>query len=220
MHGRNCSRFFAISAVMLVTAILQHPSLHAQTNDQTINLPSKQALILAARTSAHEIPTPPIGAPVRLPIRPGTIGLPQIARAAATIFSGTVISVTPVTQSGGQSLETVAITFRVERSLRGARVPQLLTISQWCGLWASGQQYHVGERVLLFLYPPSKLGLTSSVDGSMGRFNIDALGRVQLSQPQIAAFRDDPFLGGRRQVSFDDISRSLQRTIEAERLLP
>ncbi|GAC1428679.1 MAG: hypothetical protein NVS1B11_11280 [Terriglobales bacterium] len=41
-------------------------------------------------------------------------------------------------------------------------------------------RYFVGERLLLFLYPPSKLGLTSPVGGSLGRFNLDSAGNVAL----------------------------------------
>lgn len=35
-----------------------------------------------------------------------------------------------------------------------------------------------GRKVLLFLYPPSKLGLTCPVGGASGRFAIDPGGRI------------------------------------------
>jgi len=53
------------------------------------------------------------------------------------------------------------VTFHIESGLRGATAGRNLTINEWIGLWSSGQRYAVGERVLLFLYPKSKLGLTS-----------------------------------------------------------
>jgi hypothetical protein len=141
---------------------------------------------------------------------------PQFVRAAGTIFSGTVKSVERHPANGGQALDTVAITFHVENAIRGATPGDDVTISQWIGLWASGQRYHVGQRVLLFLYPPSKLGLTSCVGGSMGRFAIDPRGRVWLTPQHLAAFQRDPVLGGKWQVRISDFTQAVQRAGEEE----
>jgi len=92
---------------------------------------------------------------------PGVSRFPQLVRAAGTIFSGTVTRIERRAATRGQSVETVSVTFRVENAVRGASPGQNLTITQWIGLWTSGQRYRVGERVLLVLYPKSKLGLTS-----------------------------------------------------------
>jgi len=153
---------------------------------------------------------------VRWPVPPGTIGFPQIARAAGTIFSGTVTAIARRPATRSQAVETVAITFHVERALRGTTPGDNLTISQWIGLWSTGQRYRVGERVLLFLYPPSKLGLTSSVAGPMGRFSVDPLGRVLLSAQHLSAFRTDPVLGGKSRVVFSDFALAVQRASEGE----
>ena len=83
------------------------------------------------------------------------------------IFAGTVKSVERVAPKGN-GVATVQITFHVEQAMRGARAGQMLTIREWAGLWESGERYRPGERVLLFLYPPSKLGLTSPVGGPAG----------------------------------------------------
>jgi hypothetical protein len=50
------------------------------------------------------------------------------------------------------------------------------------GLWESGERYQNGEHVLLFLYPPSKIGLTSPVGGKLGRFQMDNTGHVLLNR--------------------------------------
>ena len=148
----------------------------------------------------------------RLPIMPpGTIGFPLLARTAGIIFSGTVTAVARRPASGGQSLETVAITFHVENAIRGATPGEDLTITQWIGLWAGGQRYRRGERVLLFLYPPSKLGLTSSVSGGMGRFAVDPWGRVLLSAQHLSAFGVDPVLGGKSRATFSDFALAVRR---------
>jgi hypothetical protein len=131
------------------------------------------------------------------------------------IFSGTVKRVAGRPASGS-AVETVEVTFHVDNAIRGTTAGEDLTISQWIGLWTSGQRYRVGERVLLFLYPPSKLGLTSSVAGKMGRFNLDPRGRVLLSAHHLSAFRDDPYLGGKPRVRFSDFALAVRRACEEE----
>jgi hypothetical protein len=68
--------------------------------------------------------------------------------------------------------------------------------------------------VLLFLYPPSKLGLTSCVGGTIGRFAIDPWGRVLLSAQHLAAFRADPVLGGKSRLRFSDFALAVRRASE------
>ena len=77
----------------------------------------------------------------------------MLARAAGTIFSGTVTSIARRPASHGQAVETVAITFHIESAIRGASPGENLTISQWIGLWSGAQHYRVGEHVLLFSTP-------------------------------------------------------------------
>lgn len=126
---------------------------------------------IPARTFEAVVGKGPVAMPVTSP-------LAQITRAAGTIFSGRVTAVVPLAASGAQSVKTIAITFHVEHAIRGVSVGEDLTIHEWMGLWTSGERYRVGERVLLFLFPPSKLGLTSPVGGPMGRFAVDASGHI------------------------------------------
>jgi len=199
MHGRGCPSLLAITFVILTPVLLRGQSARVP--------PDFASPRPAAQTSAAEN-----GLPARPILPPGTIGFFQIARAAGTIFSGTVTAITPHPASSRQPVETVAITFRVERAIRGATPDQELTISQWMGLWSSGQRYRVGERVLLFLYPPSKLGLTSCVGSLMGRFTVDPGGGVLLSPQHLLAFRTDPVLGGKSRLSFNDLALAVQHT--------
>jgi hypothetical protein len=159
---------------------------------------------------------PEPGFPARLVLPPGAIGFQQIAHAAGTIFSGTVTAIARHPATHVQAVETVAITFHVERAIRGASPGTDLTVEQWMGLWSSGQRYRVGERVLLFLYPPSKLGLTSSVGAEIGRFRVDPAGRVMLSAQQLSAFHADPVLAGKSRIAFNDFALAVQRTAEKE----
>ena len=99
--------------------------------------------------------------------------LGHLTRSSGYIFSGTVTSVGRTAAATPGDVATMRITFRVEQAVFGVRTGQILTIREWAGLWAAGERYRPRERVLLFLYPPSRLGLTSPVGGSQGRFSID-----------------------------------------------
>ena len=100
-----------------------------------------------------------------------------LARSSGYIFAGRVKSVERIAPKGN-GVATVQINFHVDEAMRGVQTGQTLAIREWAGLWESGERYRPGERVLLFLYPPSKLGLTSPVGGRMGRFRIGPDGRV------------------------------------------
>ncbi len=146
-----------------------------------------------------------------------TFGLRQLARTAGIIFSGIVMTIEQRPAiTAGEAVGTVTITFRVENAIRGTAAGRSLMISQWIGTWSAGQQFRVGERVLVFLYPPSKIGLTSCVAGGMGRFRVDSAGNVLLSTQQLFAFRTDPVLGGRSRVNLDDFAWAVRRATEEE----
>ena len=162
--------------------------------------------------------------PVRFQI-PGTIPPgsphpqhpPPVTRSSGYIFAGTVKSVERPA-SNGNSVATVQITFHVDQGLRGVRTGQTLVIREWAGLWESVERYRHGERVLLFLYPPSKLGLTSPVQGPMGRFRIGPDGQIVLDPGRIGlppprAGIPDP-LRGRTRVTPAEFVRFLHSVEE------
>ena len=222
MLGRSCSCLLTLSFL-----ILPPVALRAQSGQ---NIPAPNYAIPLSPGHPMDVDqTPPLnpprpGLPRPVPgFPPGfpplnpapiTVGFPLIARAAGIIFSGTVTTVARHPPTSGQSIETVEITFHIENAIRGATSGQSLTISQWLGLWSAGQRYRVGERVLLFLYPPSKLGLTSCVGGTIGRFAIDPWGRVLLSAQHLAAFRADPVLSGKSRLRFSDFALAVRRASE------
>jgi len=126
--------------------------------------------LLAEQPSTLQPPTIPPGSSHPQHATPLTLS-------AGYIFAGTVKSIDR-TALKKNAVGTVQINFHVDQGMRGVRTGQALTVREWAGLWSSGERYRVGERVLLFLYPPSKLGLTSPVQGALGRFNIGSDGRI------------------------------------------
>jgi len=208
MLGRSCRCLLAVLLLILapLLAIGQTPHI----SGREFIMPSAEDDAAPTLDLRRRLPVAPVE-PVR-----GTIAFPVMTRAAGVIFSGTVISAARRPATAGQDVETVAITFHVENAIRGVTPGEDLTISQWIGLWASGQRYRIGERVLLFLYPPSKLRLTSCVGGEMGRFKIDESGRVLLSAQHLSAFRTDPVLGGKSRLRFSDFALAVRRASEEE----
>lgn len=106
-----------------------------------------------------------------------------MARHSGMIFAGTALRVQHLSPDSPSGVATTRIVFRVQTAIRGVRTGQLIAIREWDGLWNSGERYRPGERVLLFLFPKSRLGLTSPVGGRMGRFRLDNAWRVELPDP-------------------------------------
>ena len=74
----------------------------------------------------------------------------------------------------------MTVTCQVEDAVRGVKAGQIYSFREWAGLWSAGPRYRVGQRLLLFLYAPSKLGLTSPVGGRSGLLSVDVKGEVLL----------------------------------------
>jgi hypothetical protein len=146
---------------------------------------------------------------------PAISSLRVLTQNSGYIFDGTVLSVQAV-PNDDHDLATMQITFRVEQAIRGTRAGQILTIREWAGLWNSGERYHVGERLLLFLYSPSALGLTSPVGGAAGRFAVDSGGNAVIDNGRLPALPLDPAsraqLRERKRVNARALALAIQRS--------
>lgn len=124
----------------------------------------------------------------------------QLSRRAGMIFAGTVLTsatrtVTAPTAATDQTVPgatpAIQLSFHVERAIAGVERGQILTIREWAGAWSRHRPMRSGQHILLFLYPPSRLGLTSPVGGSSGLIALDAAldpgGQVLSAQPPIPA---------------------------------
>lgn len=150
------------------------------------------------------------------PILPHPIVLPRIVQAAGIIFSGRVTSIArasaPARASSSKTPASTAVTFKVEHAMRGTSAGQSLTIHEWAGLWTKGERYRVGERVLLFLYSPSKLGLTSPVAAGIGRFSVNSKGQIVMTPRHLQILERDPILGGKTLASYDAFALAVNRS--------
>jgi hypothetical protein len=146
------------------------------------------------------------------PISP--IRLRPLTIKSGYIFAGTVTNIAGTSSRAGKDVATVRITFHVDRGVRGVHTGQTLAIREWAGLWEYGQRYRVGEKVFLFLYQPSKLGLTSVVGGTQGQFPISRDGHVGID-PVLFPNRPakpapQPMPRGRISVPIEDFEHAIR----------
>lgn len=140
-----------------------------------------------------------------------------LLRPAGYVFAGRVSAIEYLHPKAANELATVRITFRVEQGVRGTTSGSTLIIREWAGLWNAGERYRVGERLFLFLYPPSRLGLTSIVGRGMGRFAIGPTGAVILPPLLPGQLKPIPGAGaGARRVPLREFTRSI-RAIQQEK---
>ena len=143
--------------------------------------------------------------------------IPKLTQSSGYIFAGTVKSVERVTPRNPQSTGVMRVTFQVQRGMLGVTSGKTLAINEWAGLWQNGERYRVGEQVLLFLYPPSKLGLTSPVGGWSGHFSVGQGGKVigrPVASPGRFSTRTSTASPPITAITIDDIAREVQRALE------
>ena len=150
------------------------------------------------------VPEPLITEEMRQLPDPPVFSIPKVQN-SGYVFAGTVKAVERIAPQGSGVL-TMQITFHVDDGIRGVKTGQILVIREWAGLWQLGERYRPGEGVLLFLYPPSKLGLTSPVGGSIGRYRLDHGGRVILPQARTGIRRN---VHGQQQFNKAEVDQDM-----------
>jgi hypothetical protein len=219
MTGSLCRRLLAAVLLIFVVQLLQL-LLRAQSAPVPFAVARRSAL---ARPNLDDSPRIEFDESYRVPVFPAPgpflprhSPLAQIARPAGIIFSGRVMAVGRSDSSGGRDPASTTITFQVGQAIRGVSAGQTLTIHEWAGLWAKGERYRVGERVVLFLFPPSRLGLTSPVAGPWGRFEIDRRGRVVLNAYHAGILESHAQAGAKNVVPYPEFVLALRRAVEEE----
>jgi hypothetical protein len=162
----------------------------------------------------------PLRAQFAPPTRTIAPDLQEMTRKAGLIFTGRVLSITPIRATGTDQISSVEVTFLVEQGLRGPRVGERLSIREWPGLWTSGERYRVLQRMMLCLYPPSKIGLTSPVGGRAGRFDVDRTGQILVRPVQVQILKTAPHPirpTGDRRLPLKTFSHAIQPLVEESR---
>jgi len=102
----------------------------------------------------------------------------QMSRSAGMIFSGTVLGIEAQPAGKRWPLPLILTKFRIDRAIVGVHPGEVLTVREWAGAWSMHRSMSGGERMLIFLYPKSRLGLTSPVGGRLGQVTLDSRGEV------------------------------------------
>jgi hypothetical protein len=116
----------------------------------------------------------------------------QLSRRAGMIFAGTLLTASPLTAATQTAMDHTAAThraasvatpavqlcFRVDQAIAGVEQGQILTIHEWAGASSMHRPMRSGQRILIFLYPLSRLGFTSPVGGSLGQIALDPSGKM------------------------------------------
>jgi hypothetical protein len=225
-----CSLIFAspIFASLIFTALIFAAPTLLLGQDMAADRSSLFGPVPASKSSqSGSVPIAPVwiarppGPPLRYPGPHGNTDFQrlvfrQLVRSAGIIFSGRVTFIGHAASPSRPDPASTTVTFHVENAIRGIAAGQTLTIHEWTGLWSSGERYRVGDRVLLFLYSPSKLGLTSPVSGALGKFVMNSQGQVVLSGQHVATFAGDPVVGGKSVISFADFALAVRRSMREE----
>jgi hypothetical protein len=168
--------------------------------------------LAAGETAGHFVGPLPSSSRTEIPPSlslpgPSLPSLVLLTRHSGMIFSGTALKVEHLVPVSSNAVASTRITFRVQTAIRGVRAGQVIQIREWDGLWNSGERYQPGERVLLFLYPASRLGLTSPVGGRLGRFRVDSAWRVEV--------RGEPGSGPRpKPIQVRNLAAEVRRAAE------
>jgi hypothetical protein len=102
----------------------------------------------------------------------------ELSRSAGMVFSGTVLDVARQPATKDRPIPLILTRFRVDRAIFGVVPGQVLTVREWAGAWSAHRTMRGGQRMLIFLYPPSRLGLTSPVGGPSGQIMLDSRGEI------------------------------------------
>ncbi len=105
--------------------------------------------------------------------------LESLIRQSGMIFSGKVIAVETGSKEKNMNLYMTSYTFRIDDPIYGVE-GDTIRIKQYGGesngrkFYPAGvPRFQVGEEVLVMLYPPSAIGMTSTVGKDQGKFWIE-----------------------------------------------
>lgn len=131
------------------------------------------------------------------------------------IFAGTVLSAahqSHVTDRSAQGTPVAELDFRVDEPIAGTGVArgETLQIHEWLGALSMHRPMLPGQRFLVFLYPLSRLGLTSPVGGSNGEVPLDSSGKNVSSKH---------FANQQKSVAFAFANSGIVSVVQLERAI-
>ena len=102
------------------------------------------------------------------------LNLEEITASADRIFTGACEKIEEIEKDSVSNLRVVRYTFKVTEKIKGVTSEEI-TFTQWKPTTIEAG-YATGEKYIIFLYPNSRLGLTSPVGYMQGKFLIEKIG--------------------------------------------
>ncbi|OGI06883.1 MAG: hypothetical protein A3I68_05830 [Candidatus Melainabacteria bacterium RIFCSPLOWO2_02_FULL_35_15] len=102
------------------------------------------------------------------------LNLEEITNSADRVFAGTCEKIEEIEKDPLSNLRIVKYTFKVLEAIKGVSTDEI-TFTQWKPTTVEAP-YVTGEKYVMFLYPNSRLGLTSPVGYMQGKFLVEKAG--------------------------------------------
>jgi hypothetical protein len=132
--------------------------------------------------------------------------LRQFSDKAGVVFVGQVLEIHRLNDQATAS-GTVEVRFRVDQAILGCAAGAPYVLREWGGLWAAdSHRYHIGQRLLMFLYAPNAFGISSPVNGLDGAIPIRQ-GGTAIPSLESATLPSSPY------VDLRWLGARLQRTV-------
>ncbi len=102
------------------------------------------------------------------------LNLEEITDSADRVFAGVCETIESLEKDPASNLPVVKYTFTVSEAIKGVTTDKI-TFTQWKPT-AVDAGYEIGQKYVIFLYPDSRLGLTSPVGYMQGKFEVEKKG--------------------------------------------
>jgi hypothetical protein len=136
--------------------------------------------------------------------------LNSLNQSAGIIFSGTVTQIEKV-DAQDATPAIVRVQFRVDQAVRGCKAGEAVILDEWAELWIRSDRYRKGQKVVIFLYPPSGAGFSSPVAGDVGAIHIGADGLLRTTPEQTRLF-DSP-INSRSGLQADNSNSTIRAQV-------
>ncbi|HYE74119.1 MAG TPA: hypothetical protein VEF04_12350 [Blastocatellia bacterium] len=98
------------------------------------------------------------------------VNVAEMTMVAGRVVHGRVVAVRSGLHPQQPNVSVLFVKIQVIEMLKGAPAPEISFMQYAGGSFSHLPQYRLGEEIMLFLYPESRLGLTSPVGEGQGKF--------------------------------------------------
>lgn len=109
------------------------------------------------------------------------LNLKEIEELSDRIFSGVCTDFEEIDNDPESKLPVIKYTFKILEGIKGVENQNEITFKQWKPT-TRANGYEIGKKYVLFLYPNSERGLTSTVGVDQGYFEVEKKGLIRKNE--------------------------------------